>query len=562
MFQLGIADTARKLAARELSSVELARFCLARIARYNGALNAVITLDEERTLAAARAADERIARGEAGPLTGIPVLHKDIFCANGWRTTCASRMLANFVAPYDAHVVARLDAAGMVNLGKTNMDEFAMGSSNETSFFGPVRNPWRASAVPGGSSGGSAAAVAARLAPAATGTDTGGSIRQPASLCGVCGLKPTYGIASRYGMIAFASSLDQAGPLAASAHDLALLLNAMAGFDPRDSTSLERAPEDYTRELERPLDGLRIGLPKEFFSEGVQPGVAAAIEGAIGEYRRLGATTVEVSLPNMELSIPVYYVLAPAEASSNLARYDGVRYGYRAAQFDDLIDMYERTRAEGFGPEVKRRIMIGTYVLSHGYYDAYYLKAQRIRRLIAADFAQAFEKCDVIMGPTSPTTAFELGSRAGDPVQMYLSDIYTIAVNLAGLPGLSIPAGFDAAGLPVGLQLIGNYFTEARLLNVAHCYQRVTDWHRRVPESYADGRPRRASWNGKPSSAWKRTSSSRPARRSSPARLRRSAPRPIPRRATSTSHCPGSCRCSMPRRWKRRCASGSRWTQR
>ena len=486
MFQLGIAETARQLAARAFSAVELTRHFLDRIGRHNPRLNAVITLDEARSLAAAAAADERIARGRAGPLTGIPILHKDIFCANGWRTTCGSRMLENFVAPYDAHVVSRLAAAGTVSLGKTNMDEFAMGSSNETSFFGPVRNPWRASAVPGGSSGGSAAAVAARLAGAATGTDTGGSIRQPAALSGVCGLKPTYGLASRFGMIAFASSLDQAGPIATSAHDLALMLNAMAGFDARDSTSLEREAEDYARDLERPLAGLRIGLPKEFFGEGVQPGVAATIEAAIGEYRRLGASLVELSLPNMRLSIPVYYVLAPAEASSNLARYDGVRYGYRARAFDDLTDMYERTRAEGFGAEVKRRIMIGTYVLSHGYYDAYYLKAQKIRRLIAADFARAFERCDVIMGPTSPTTAFELGSRTSDPVQMYLSDIYTIAVNLAGLPGLSIPAGFDAAGLPVGLQSIGNYFAEARLLNVAHQYQHATDWHRQLPAGFAD----------------------------------------------------------------------------
>jgi aspartyl-tRNA(Asn)/glutamyl-tRNA(Gln) amidotransferase subunit A len=486
MFNLGIAELNRALTARSFSSVELTRYCLERIARHNARLNAVVTLDQERSLARARAADERIARGEAGPLTGIPVLHKDVFCAAGWRTTCGSRMLERFVAPYDAHVLALLDAAGTVNLGKTNMDEFAMGSSNETSWFGPVRNPWRESAVPGGSSGGSAAAVAARLAPAATGTDTRGSIPQPAALTGGCGMKPTYGVASRFGMIAFAASLDQAGPIATSAHDLGLLLNAMAGFDARDSTSLERAPEDYCRELERPLAGLRIGLPKEFFSTGVQPGVAAAIDAAVAEYRRLGAATVEVSLPNMGLSIPVYYVLAPAEASSNLARYDGVRYGYRAERFDDLVDMYERSRAEGFGAEVRRRIMIGTYVLSHGYYDAYYIKAQRIRRLIAADFAAAFGQCDVIMGPTSPTTAFELGSRTSDPVQMYLSDIYTIAVNLAGLPGVSIPAGFDAAGLPVGLQLIGNYFCEARLLNVAHQYQRATDWHRRVPSGYGD----------------------------------------------------------------------------
>ncbi len=484
MFKLSIAELAERLARREFSSVELARHYLDRIEQLNGALNAVITLDEQRTLAAAAAADVRIAAGAAGPLTGIPVLHKDIFCADGWRTTCGSRMLGNFVAPYDAAVVAKLDAAGMVTLGKTNMDEFAMGSSNETSWFGPVRNPWRPSAVPGGSSGGSAASVAARLAPAATGTDTGGSIRQPAALCGICGMKPTYGIASRFGMIAFASSLDQAGPMAQSAQDLALMLNAMAGFDPRDSTSLEREPEDYTRELGRPLQGLRIGLPREFFAEGVQDGVAKAIEAAIAEYRRLVAETVEVSLPNMGLSIPVYYVLAPAEASSNLARFDGVRYGYRAEQYQDLTDMYERTRAEGFGAEVRRRIMIGTYVLSHGYYDAYYIKAQKIRRLIARDFSAAFERCDVIMGPTSPTTAVELGSRTADPVQMYLSDIYTIAVNLAGLPGLSIPAGFDAQGLPVGLHLIGDYFTEARLLNVAHQYQRVSDWHRRIPQPF------------------------------------------------------------------------------
>jgi aspartyl-tRNA(Asn)/glutamyl-tRNA(Gln) amidotransferase subunit A len=485
MFQSSIAELASSLARKTISSVELARLFLDRIRALNPQLNAVITVDEARTLAAAAAADARIAAGEAGPLTGVPMLHKDIFLARGWRTTCGSRMLANFVAPYDAHVVQRLDEAGVVNLGKTNMDEFAMGSSNETSYFGPVRNPWRSSAVPGGSSGGSAAAVAARLCPGATGTDTGGSIRQPAALTGICGLKPTYGLASRYGMIAFASSLDQAGPMARSAQDCALLLNGMVGFDPRDSTSLEREVEDYTRDLEQPLAGLRIGLPREFFAEGVQPDVARAVQEAIDEYRRLGATTVEVSLPNMALSIPVYYVLAPAEASSNLARFDGVRYGHRAAEYGDLTDMYERTRAEGFGSEVRRRIMIGTYVLSHGYYDAYYIKAQKIRRLIAADFAAAFEHCDVIMGPTSPTTAFELGSRTADPVQMYLCDIYTIAVNLAGLPGLSIPAGFDSAGLPVGLQLIGDYFSEAKLLNVAHRYQQATDWHTRMPPSCA-----------------------------------------------------------------------------
>jgi len=481
MENLTLVELGARLRAREVSSVEITRHFLDRIAALNGRLNAVVTLDEARSLAQARAADERIAAGQAGPLTGLPILHKDIFCAKGWRTTCGSRMLENFVSPYDAHMIARFDAAGAVNLGKTNMDEFAMGSSNETSWFGPVRNPWDTSRVPGGSSGGSAAAVAARLAPAATGTDTGGSIRQPAALCGVSGLKPTYGVVSRFGMIAFASSLDQAGPMARSAQDLALLLGTMAGFDPRDSTSLEREPEDYTRDLSAPLEGLRIGLPQEFFSEGLEDGVARVVDAAIAEFRRLGARTVEVSLPNMPLSIPVYYVLAPAEASSNLARFDGVRYGHRAAGYDDLIDMYERTRAEGFGPEVQRRIMIGTYVLSHGYYDAYYIKAQQVRRLIAQDFAAAFRECDVIMGPTSPSTAFAIGSRTADPVQMYLSDIYTIAVNLAGLPGMSIPAGLDGNGLPVGLQIIGDYFSEARLLGVAHRYQQQTDWHQAMP---------------------------------------------------------------------------------
>ena len=476
-----LAELGARLAARELSSVELTRFFLSRIGRSNARLNAVITIDEDKSLAQARDADARYAAGDSHPLTGIPMLHKDILCASGWRTTCGSRMLETFVAPYDAHVIGRFNAAGAVILGKTNMDEFAMGSSSETSWFGPVRNPWDTTRVPGGSSGGSAAAVAARMAPAATGTDTGGSIRQPCGMCGVSGLKPTYGVVSRYGLVAYASSLDQAGPMAKSAQDLALMLNVMAGFDARDSTSLERAAEDYARDLERPLNGLRIGLPKEFFAQGLQSDVARAIDAAIVEYRRLGATAVEVTLPNMGLAIPVYYVLASAEASSNLARYDGVRYGYRTPQYSDLGDMYERTRAEGFGAEVRRRIMIGTYVLSHGYYDAYYLKAQKIRRLIAGDFAAAFAKCDVIAGPISPTTAFALGSRMADPVQMYLSDIYTIAVNLAGLPGMSIPAGFDADGLPIGLQLIGDYFGEARLLNVAHRFQRATDWHQRSP---------------------------------------------------------------------------------
>jgi aspartyl-tRNA(Asn)/glutamyl-tRNA(Gln) amidotransferase subunit A len=481
MLNASLTELARLLDTKQISSVELTRSLLDRIERLNPALNAFITVRAETSLAQARAADARRTRGEAQPLTGIPVAQKDIFCAHGWPTTCGSRMLSNFVAPYDAEIIRRFDAAGVVNLGKTNMDEFAMGSSNETSFFGPVRNPWSTAAVPGGSSGGSAAAVAARLAPAATGTDTGGSIRQPAALCGISGIKPTYGVVSRYGMIAFASSLDQAGPMAKSAEDLALLLSVMAGFDPRDSTSLDRPPEDYARDLTRPLAGLRIGLPKQYFAEGVNADVVRAVEEAIATYRHLGCETVEVDLPNTRLSIPVYYVLAPAEASSNLARYDGVRYGHRAAQYSDLIDMYQKSRAEGFGAEVKRRILIGTYVLSHGYYDAYYLQAQKLRRLIAHDFAEAFKICDVIMGPTSPTTAFDLGAKSGDPVQMYLSDIFTIAVNLAGLPGMSIPAGFGDDGRPVGLQIIGNYFAEARMLNVAHQYQLAVDWHRRVP---------------------------------------------------------------------------------
>lgn len=471
-----------QLAAGACSSVELSRDFINKINNLNKSLGCFITVDAERTLAQAQAADARRASGNAGPLTGVPLAHKDIFCADGWLTTCGSRMLANFVAPYDAHVVGRCNAAGMVTLGKTNMDEFAMGSSNETSYYGPVRNPWNHDVVPGGSSGGSAAAVAARLAPAATGTDTGGSIRQPAALTGICGLKPTYGLVSRYGMIAFASSLDQAGPMARSAEDLGLLLNVMAGHDPRDSTSLERPVEDYNRDLEKPLQGLRVGLPKEFFAAGLTPDVQRAVEAAVAEYKKLGATVVDISLPNMELSVPVYYVLAPAEASSNLSRFDGVRYGHRAAEYTDLTDMYKRSRAEGFGAEVKRRILIGTYVLSHGYYDAYYIHAQKLRRLIARDFVEAFKQCDVIMGPTSPTTAFKLGEKSADPVQMYLSDIYTIAVNLAGLPGMSIPCGFDGGGLPVGLQIIGNYFDEARMLNVAHQYQLATDWHQRAPK--------------------------------------------------------------------------------
>jgi aspartyl-tRNA(Asn)/glutamyl-tRNA(Gln) amidotransferase subunit A len=482
MIQSSLKDLSSALADKKISAVELARLFLDRIERWNPTLNAFVTVDADRTLAMARAADVRRAEGETGPLLGIPLAHKDIFCTEGWLTTCGSKMLANFVSPYDAHVVSQLKTAGMVTLGKLNMDEFAMGSSNETSYFGPVKNPWDTGRVPGGSSGGSAAAVAARLAPIATGTDTGGSIRQPAALCGLTGLKPTYGVVSRYGMIAFASSLDQAGPMARSAEDCALLLSAMAGFDSRDSTSLERPAENYSRDLDAPLTGLRIGLPKEFFAAGMDDDVRAAVDAALDQYRRLGATTVEVALPNSGLSVPAYYVIAPAEASSNLSRFDGVRYGHRAAEYGDLSDMYCKSRAQGFGAEVKRRILIGTYVLSHGYYDAYYLQAQKIRRLIAHDFAEAFKRCDVIMGPTAPSVAFRFGEKSADPVQMYLSDIYTIAVNLAGLPGLSMPCGLGAGNMPVGLQLIGPWFGEAKMLNAAHQYQLATDWHVRMPE--------------------------------------------------------------------------------
>jgi aspartyl-tRNA(Asn)/glutamyl-tRNA(Gln) amidotransferase subunit A len=481
MLNLSLKQLSAALAKREFSSVELTQYFLQRAQALNPALNAFITLNPEASLALARQADARLASGQGQALTGIPVAHKDIFCTKGWLTTCGSKMLHNFVSPYDAHVIEQFNHAGAITIGKTNMDEFAMGSSNETSYFGPVKNPWDVKAVPGGSSGGSAATVAARLAPVATGTDTGGSIRQPAALCGVTGLKPTYGICSRFGMIAFASSLDQAGPMARSAEDCAVLLNNMAGFDLRDATSLDRTKEDYTRDLDQPLAGLRIGLPKEYFSAGLSAEVGQAVEAALAEYRKLGAVTVEISLPKTELSVPVYYVLAPAEASSNLARFDGVRYGYRAPEYDDLTDMYEKTRAQGFGTEVKRRIMIGTYVLSHGYYDAYYLQAQKIRRIIANDFNDAFKQCDVIMGPTSPSVAFDFGAKSGDPVEMYLNDIYTIAVNLAGLPGMSIPCGFAGNGRPVGLQIIGNYFAEAKMLNVAHQYQLATDWHQQMP---------------------------------------------------------------------------------
>jgi len=483
MIESSLKQLGDALRAKKISSVELTQLYLDRIAEQNPALNAYITINPAASLAQAKAADERLAAGSAEALTGIPIAQKDIFCAKNWLTTCGSKMLSNFVSPYDAHVIAQFNNAGAITLGKTNMDEFAMGSSNETSYYGPVKNPWDTARVPGGSSGGTAAAVAARLCAAATGTDTGGSIRQPAALCGISGLKPTYGVCSRYGMIAFASSLDQAGPMGRSAEDLALLLNTMAGFDERDSTSLPRDQEDYARDLDKPLAGLRIGLPKEFFAEGLGSDVAKAVEAAIEEYKKLGATLVDIELPNSKLAVPVYYVLAPAEASSNLSRFDGVRYGYRAPEYTDLADMYEQTRAQGFGAEVKRRIMIGTYVLSHGYYDAYYLQAQKIRRLIAQDFTEAFKQCDVIMGPTSPSTAFKLGEKGDDPVQMYLSDIYTIAVNLAGLPGMSIPCGFGANDMPVGLQIIGNYFDEARMLNVAHQYQLATDWHSRAPQA-------------------------------------------------------------------------------
>jgi aspartyl-tRNA(Asn)/glutamyl-tRNA(Gln) amidotransferase subunit A len=478
-----LAELATGLKAREFSSVELTQAFLARIARHDAVLNSFITVTAEQAQAQAAAADAQLAKGGAGPLTGIPYAHKDIFCTDGVKTTCGSKILDNFIAPYDATVTARFKAAGMVMLGKTNMDEFAMGSSNETSYYGPVKNPWDTLAVPGGSSGGSAAAVAARLAPVATGTDTGGSIRQPAALCNLTGIKPTYGRVSRYGMIAFASSLDQGGPMARSAADAALLLGAMAGFDARDSTSVDRPVPDYGATLGDSIKGLKIGLPREYFGEGLDPRVGQAIEAAIAEYKKLGAEIIEISLPNTNLAVPTYYVVAPAECSSNLSRFDGVRFGYRCEKPKDLEDLYKRSRGEGFGAEVKRRIMIGTYALSAGYYDAYYLKAQQLRRLISEDFKQAFEKVDVIMGPTSPTVAFNIGEKVNDPVTMYLSDIYTIAVNLAGLPGMSIPAGF-VDGRPVGLQVIGNYFSEARLLNVAHQYQQVSDWHQRVPPGF------------------------------------------------------------------------------
>jgi len=480
-----LVELSKALHKGEYSSVELTQHFLDRIKNYDSQLNSFITITTDEALKAAKAADQIIANGDAGFYSGIPLAHKDIFCTHGVKTSCGSKMLDNFIAPYNATVVEKCQAAGMVMLGKTNMDEFAMGSSNETSFYGPVKNPWDTKLVPGGSSGGSAAAVAARLTPIATGTDTGGSIRQPAALCGITGLKPTYGRVSRYGMIAFASSLDQAGPMGRSAEDVAHLLNVMSGFDERDSTSLNVPSDDYTANLTDKLAGLKIGLPKEYFAEGLDANVAKALESAIKEFEQAGATLHEISLPNTHLAVPIYYIIAPAECSSNLSRFDGVRFGYRCENPTDLDDLYTRSRGEGFGAEVKRRIMIGAYALSAGYYDAYYLKAQQIRRLISQDFSEAFKQVDVILGPTSPTTAFKIGEKSDDPITMYLSDIYTIAVNMAGLPAMSIPAGL-VEQRPVGLQLIGNYLKEAQLLNVAHQYQQVTDWHQAVPQGFKE----------------------------------------------------------------------------
>ena len=483
MHNKSLVELSAALKSGEVSSVELTEYYLDRIKKHDGKLNCFVTVTEEQAITSAKRADQLIASGKAGALTGIPIAQKDIFCTEGVRTACGSKMLDNFVSPYDATVVEKLNAAGMPMLGKLNMDEFAMGSSNETSFYGPVRNPWDLERVPGGSSGGSAASVAARLTPIATATDTGGSIRQPASLCGLTGIKPTYGRVSRWGMVAFASSLDQAGVLGRSAEDCALVLKEMSGFDEKDSTSVDRDVPDYMATLDQSLNGLKVGLPKEFFAEGLNAGIAQIVDEAIAEYKKMGAEFVEISLPNSHLSVPAYYVIAPAECSSNLSRFDGVRYGYRCDNPKDLEDMYKRSRGEAFGSEVKNRIMIGAYALSAGYYDAYYLKAQKIRRLISDDFNKAFEKVDVIMGPTAPSTAFKLGEQTDDPITMYLNDIYTIAVNLAGLPGLSVPAGL-VDGLPTGLQIIGNHFEEGRLLNIAHQYQQVTDWHKQSPTGY------------------------------------------------------------------------------
>jgi aspartyl-tRNA(Asn)/glutamyl-tRNA(Gln) amidotransferase subunit A len=527
MHDLSLSELSQGLARKAFSSQELTDHFLSRIREKDPCFNSYITLTPQQAGVRAQQADACRARGEATPLTGSPLAYKDIFCTEGVRTSCASRMLDNFTAPYESTVTARLQAAGAVMLGKTNMDEFAMGSSNETSYYGAVKNPWDTQAVPGGSSGGSAACVAARLAPAALGTDTGGSIRQPAAMCGITGLKPTYGRVSRWGMIAFASSLDQAGPMTRSAEDAALLLNSMAGFDPKDSTSIDHPVPDYTRTLQDSLENLTIGLPKEYFAAEMAPGVEQAVKEALREYEKLGATLKEISLPNSGLAVPAYYVIAPAECSSNLSRFDGVRFGHRCDQPQTLDDLYERSRSEGFGDEVKRRILVGTYALSAGYYDAYYVKAQKIRRLIRDDFVQAFKEVNLIMGPVTPTTAFPLGDKTRNPVDMYLSDIFTIAVNLAGLPGLSIPCGLPA-GKPAGLQLIGNFFAEAQLLNAAHRYQQVTDWHTR----------------GKSMCNWPHV------QKYFPAPVLPLAPLPIPRPAPLTWGCPGCCRCSMRKSWR------------
>jgi aspartyl-tRNA(Asn)/glutamyl-tRNA(Gln) amidotransferase subunit A len=482
MHKKTLSELAAGLRSKQFSSVELTQFFLARIKQHQH-LNSFITVCDDLALAQAEVADKRLATADTAVLTGIPLAQKDIFCTLGSKTSCGSKMLDNFIAPYDATVIEKFNQAGAVMLGKLNMDEFAMGSSNETSFYGPVRNPWDTDCVPGGSSGGSAAAVAARLTPAATGTDTGGSIRQPAALCGITGLKPTYGRVSRYGMIAYASSLDQGGPMTRSAEDAALLMQVMAGFDPKDSTSVEQNVPDYSAGLNDSLKGLKIGLPKEFFSDELDSTIATEIQAAVAEYEKMGAEIKEVSMPNLKLAIPAYYVIASAECSSNLSRYDGVRFGYRCQNPQDLADLYTRSRGEAFGSEVKRRILMGTYALSAGYYDAYYLKAQQVRRLISDDFKRALSEVDVLMGPVSPSTAFRIGEKTDDPIQMYLEDIYTIAINLAGLPAMSLPAGF-VEGKPVGLQVIGNYFSEAKLLNIGHRYQQVTDWHLQSPKGF------------------------------------------------------------------------------
>ena len=486
MFNLTLSELSNALSRGEFSSLELTQAFLDRIKRLDTQYNSFITLSEEHALQQAKAADTLRATGQATALTGLPIAHKDLFCTQGIRTSCGSKMLDNFISPYNATLVERLNQAGMVTLGKTNMDEFAMGSSNESSFYGSVKNPWDLDRVPGGSSGGSAAAVAARLVPAATGSDTGGSIRQPAALCGITGLKPTYGRISRYGMVAYASSFDQAGPMTRTAEDAALLLQVMAGEDPLDSTCATQAVPNFSANLNDSLSGLRIGLPKEYFAEGTDPTILERVREAIAEFEKLGATVKEISLPKTQLSIPAYYILAPAEASSNLSRFDGVRYGHRCDSPKDLEDLYKRTRAEGFGPEVKRRIMVGTYALSEGFYDAYYRKAQQIRRMIQQDFIQALSEVDVIMAPVTPCSAFRLGEKNSDPVSMYMEDIFTLSLNLAGLPGMSIPCGF-ADNLPVGLQIIGNYFDEAKLLNVAHQYQQVTNWHQQSPANLSEG---------------------------------------------------------------------------